>query len=302
MSAEASAFFRSWDPRADVIFVLGILGSLYLTGWMRMRAPQRGRGRITRAANGWRLGAYLGGLALLGIALMSPLDVLGEQLFFLHMLQHMLLTMYVPPLLLLANPLPFVMWGLPPALRRALGVLLVPKGVVRRALLAVTPPAVLWLIYAGTILLWHDPYAYSLAQGDSLVHDLEHISFFVASLLFWWHITGAGPRIHRPMARWKKILFLLGAVPANMLTGITIAFATAPLYAHYAAMPRLFNISVLGDQQLGGTIMWIQGSEMYIIATLILISRMLGDESRKQPLPEAQWATAEALKAPGWRP
>ena len=301
MSAEASAFFRSWDPRIDVIFVLGVLAALYVLGWLRMRAPQRGRLRVTRAANGWRLGAYLGGLALLGIALMSPLDVLGEQLFFVHMLQHMLLTMYVPPLLLLANPLPFVMWGLPPALRRSLGGVLVPQGFARRVLLAVTPPAVLWLIYACTILLWHDPYAYSLAQGDSLVHDLEHITFFVASILFWWHITGAGPRIHRPMARWKKILFLLGAVPANMLTGITIAFATTPLYAHYEAMPRLFNISVLGDQQLGGTIMWIQGSEMYIIATLILFSRMLGREARKQPLPEGQWASAEALKAPGWQ-
>lgn len=301
MSAEASAFFRSWDPRIDVIFVLGVLAVLYVTGWLRMRAPQRGRLRVTRAANGWRLGAYLVGLALLGIALMSPLDVLGEQLFFVHMLQHMLLTMYVPPLLLLANPLPFVMWGLPAALRRSLGGVLVPQGFARRVLLVVTPPAVLWLIYACTILLWHDPYAYSLAQGDSLVHDLEHITFFVASILFWWHITGAGPRIHRPMARWKKILFLLGAVPANMLTGITIAFATTPLYAHYEAMPRLFNISVLGDQQLGGTIMWIQGSEMYIIATLILFSRMLGREARKQPLPEGQWASAEALKAPGWQ-
>lgn len=301
MSAEASAFFRSWDPRIDVIFVLGLLGTLYVTGWVRMRGGPRGRSRLWRTANGWRLSAYLGGLTLLGIALMSPLDVLGEQLFFLHMLQHMLLTMYVPPLLLLANPLPFVMWGLPASLRRAIGSVLVPKGAVRRALLAVTPPAVLWLIYACTILLWHDPYAYSLAQGDSFVHDMEHITFFVASILFWWHITGAGPRIHRPMARWKKILFLLGAVPANMLTGITIAFATTPLYAHYVAMPRLFNISVLGDQQLGGTIMWIQGSEMYIIATLVLVSRMLGQEARKQPLPEGQWDTAEALKAPGWQ-
>ena len=120
----------------DVILVLLLAGSLYTLGWRRLRRSRRGR----CLAAGWRLAACLGGLTLVGLALLSPLDVLASQFFFIHMIQHLLLVMLVPPLLLIANPLPFFMWGAPAIVRGRIGQLFSRKSAFRRGLRAVTPP------------------------------------------------------------------------------------------------------------------------------------------------------------------
>ena len=105
-----SALLQSWGWRIDLIIVLALAGTIYTWGWFRLRARSQTPSRL---ANGWRLAAYLGGLVVLAIALMSPIDVLGQQLFTFHMVQHLLTIMIAAPLLLLANPFPFFLWGLP---------------------------------------------------------------------------------------------------------------------------------------------------------------------------------------------
>jgi putative membrane protein len=118
-------------------------------------------------------------------------------------------------------------------------------------------------------------------------------------MLFWWHVIGAPPRIHKRLSRGARIAYVLAAVPPNMAAGATIAFSGQPIYTYYTAVPRLWGITVLQDQMLGGIIMWIPGSMMYIIAALILVARWMQAEEAKQPLPDAQWATEEAMMAPG---
>jgi cytochrome c oxidase assembly factor CtaG len=267
-------------------------------GWARLRARQR-RGRLARV---WRLVAYLAGLLIIAIALMSPIDVLSNQLLLMHMIQHLLLIMIAPPLLLLPNPMPFMLWGLPATWRlrigRIIGRLLHRTSPVRRNLRIATGPGIIWLIWVILIFGWHDPNLYNAALESAWVHDLEHISFFAAGMLFWWHVTGAGPRIHKQAPLLGRIAFVIGAIPPNMLTGIVLAFATDPIYTYYTAVPRLWNISVLADQQLAGVIMWVPGSMMYIIAALVLISRLLDQEERKPILPEKAWGSDEALAAP----
>ena len=81
---------------------------------------------------------------------------------------------------------------------------------------------------------------------------------------------------------------------------MAIAFAGLPIYSYYTTVPRLFGLSVMQDQMIGGVIMWVPGSMMYIIAILILAARLLQDESDKPPLPEEMWATDEGMIAPGW--
>jgi putative membrane protein len=83
-----------------------------------------------------------------------------------------------------------------------------------------------------------------------------------------------------------------------MLTGVAIAFAGQPIYTYYLGVPRLWGLDVLGDQTIGGIIMWIPGSMMYIIAVLILTGRWLQDEERKPPLPASKWATDDRMAAP----
>lgn len=293
------ALLQSWGWRADVIIVLLTAGTLYTLGWRTLRARQVGVRPANRLARGWRLASYLGGLGVLAIALMSPIDTLGGQLFSFHMVQHLLLVMLAPPLLLLANPFPFALWGLPPAPRRLVAGLFRPQSAFRQTLRAATTPGIVWLAFLVVYIGWHDPNAYNLALRREWVHDVEHLSFFLTAVLYWWHVIGAGPRIHRRFPLGLRIGYLLATIPPNMMTGVAIAFARAPIYTYYTTVPRLFGLSVMQDQMIGGFIMWVPGSMMYIVAVLLLMAQVLQAESDKPPLPEGEWADGDALLAPG---
>lgn len=301
MDPTLRATLLSWDLRPELILLLALAGIIYFVGWWRLRARSRARQRQNRwrASAPWRPVAYLTGLLILAIALMSPIDVLGGQLLTMHMVQHILLVMIIPPLLLLANPLPFFLWGLPQNVRLGVGRLLAPSARFRYFLRRTTGPGIVWLLFVIFYWGWHDPNAYNLALESAFVHDLEHITFFMVSMLFWWHVVGAGPKIHRPLSPLGRFAYVLTAIPPNMLAGLAIVFASGPIYTYYEAMPRLWGLSVMEDQRIGGVIMWIPGSMMYIIAALILVSRWLQHEEKKPPLPQSSWATEEALAAPG---
>ena len=293
-----SALLLSWDLRVELVAILILAGSLYTWGWRRIRDRQASQRPL---ATGWRLAAYLGGLTILGVALMSPIDVLGGQLFFMHMIQHLLLVMIVPPLLWLANPLPFYMWGLPVPARHQAGRLLSRRSGFRRGLYALTAPGLVWMAFVAFLLGWHDPTAYNAALSSDLVHDLEHVTFFATAMLFWWLVIGAGPRL-RSLSRGARLALLVVTVPVNMAAGVVIAFASQPIYTYYTTVPRLWGITVMLDQMIGGVIMWIPGSMMYLLAALIIISRLIQTEADKQPLLESEWATEEAMLAPGLKP
>ena len=303
-----NALLLSWNWRADVIVVLILAGTIYTVGWQRLRNPRHKRSSgikpqryRPRLATGWRLAAYLGGLALIGLALMSPIDVLGGQLFYMHMIQHLLLVMLAPPLLLIAAPFPFVLWGLPARTRGMIARLFNPTSPFRQGLRHLTPPGLVWILFIAVFLGWHDPNAYNAALQSELLHDLEHLTFFGTAILFWWHVTRVGPRIHGRFPPSARIAYVLITIPINMLTGVVIAFSTTPLYTYYTTVPRIGGITVMQDQMLGGIIMWIPGSMMYIIAALVLIASIVQVEADKQPLPESAWASDENMMAPGWK-
>ena len=162
-----------------------------------------------------------------------------------------------------------------------------------------TGPVAVWFIMIAFIVGWHDPNMYNAALRSELVHDLEHITMFVAGMLFWWTVTGAGPRLHKNMSRPAKIAFVIAAIPPNMALGAALAFAQEPIYSFYSDMPRLWGISVLDDQRISGIIMWIPGSMMYFLAALTLLFLILSGEEKK-PLPQDKpWLADDALVAPG---
>jgi len=304
MNPVARAALSSWDWRPEVIIVLLMFGTLFLLGWRKLSAisgpPKNWRSLGAR----WRPISYISGLLVIGIALMSPIEVLVQQLFFVHMIQHLLLIMVAPILLLLPNPMPFVLWGLPPSARLAVGDWLnsiLNKGSpIGRALRKLTNPLVVWFIMIAFIIGWHDPIMYNAALRNELVHDIEHVTMFVAGMLFWWTVTGAGPRLHKNLSRPAKIAFVLAAIPPNMALGVVLSFAQAPIYSYYSDMPRLWGISVMDDQRFSGIIMWIPGSMMYLMAALVLIAQILSGEGRKPEPIEKQWHSDEALIAPGF--
>lgn len=295
MSPLLRALLTSWDLRPEILLTLAILGGLFTLGWWRIRT----RSRQNRLAAPWRLAAYWSGLIILAIALMSGIDILSGQLFFMHMIQHLLLVMIVPPLILLTNPFPFLLWGLPPNARRWVGGLFVRDSGFRNGLKFVTRPQIVWIAFVGLLLMWHDPNLYNLALTSDRAHDLEHLSFFVPGMFFWWNVTGAGPRLHGTLSPLVRIAFVLLAVPPNFLLGAVIGFSTTVIYTFYESVPRFYGISTLADQQLAGFIMWVPGSMMYIIAALVLLATLLGKEDDK-PVPTVDtWTSDQALIAPG---
>jgi putative membrane protein len=270
----------AWSWRPLVLLVVLGMGALYVRGWRRLRHAARARG----AAPGWRLVAYLAGLGCVVLALCSPIELLSELSFTAHMVQHQLLMMGAPPLLLLAAPFPFVLWGLPPGPRRRLGALVSRPGPVRRALRTLT-----WMPIAGTLYTvalwgWHHPVAYETALRYPLLHDFEHLTFFLTAVLFWWPILNPAPRFHRlstGVMYGARIGYLILATGQNTLLGAVLGLSERVFYPSYAAAPRLLaDWSPLDDQSFGGGVMW-SGSHMFLLAVLILLHRAMEAEGRK---------------------
>ena len=275
------ALFAAWHWRPDVALVLVTLGSAYACGWWRLRTAG-----YARLARGWRLILYVSGLAAVAVALLSPIDHLAHVLLTAHMIQHLLLMMIAAPLLLLGNPLPVGLWGLPRRARRAVGRLLTPHAPLRRALWAATLMPVAWLLFVANLWLWHLPAAYQAALRDHLIHDVEHLTFFGTALFFWWPIIEPAPRLHERIPRGFAILYLIAATGQNTLLSALIALPEHVLYPFYATSSPLFGLSPLDDQALAGGIMWSMG-HMYLIPILLVVAKMLDREERLTRMREA---------------
>ncbi len=309
--------FTTWEWRLPVLIVPALFGIVYLRGWLtiyRTTSVRHARqqysqvtagGRIMqstqrRLASPWRLVSYFTGLALLILALASGLDLYASLLFFVHMIQHTLLIMFVPPLLWLGNPYPFLMWGLPRRLRRPAGRLMAGSSPFRLTLSRIITPATIWIFLAATVWVWHDGRLYSLTLQNRYVHDLEHLNFFAAGMLFAWIVTGATPWLHHPMPYLKRAGYTLSAAVPNMILGLAITFSSEPLFVYYTTVPRIWGISVMTDQIYGGVIMLEEATMMYMVQALVLVAKHFQAEEAKAPLPAGMWATEDALRAPGF--
>lgn len=253
-----------------------------MTGWYRLRRRRPG------AARPVQLVLYLTGLGVIVLTLLSPIDTLAGWLLTMHMLQHELLTMVAPPLLLLANPLPVALWGLPRTARRALGRLLTRRTRVRQVLRALTWMPVAWPLYMIILWGWHLPAAYEASLRYELLHDVQHLSFFGSALLFWWPLVNPAPRVHGHVPYGFRLAYVIVAVGPTALPMMSIAvFAQQVFYPHYTTVPRLWGLSPLEDQALGWGLMGTLDGLIYLGAFLLLVARMLEYEERTTRLREA---------------
>ena len=280
MDPPLTAVLSSWAWRSDVAAVVTTLAAVYVVGWVRLH------GRRASAVPVWRLAAYLGGLLAIVLALLSPIGTLGSVLFVMHMSQHELLAMIAPPLLLLGNPLPVVLWGLPAGLRVRVGHLLEPGGVGRRGLRRATWMPLTWPLYVLTVWLWHLPAAYGASLASSLAHDAQHLSFFVTALLFWWPVIDPAPRLGARIHDAWRVAYVIPAAFQSQVLGLIFAFYPSLIYPQYAAMPRLWGLTALQDQSTAGVVMMQVDGLVYLAAVLLLVARMLGREERRTSLEE----------------
>ena len=240
--------FDQWLFEPYVFAFAALAAVLFLQGFVRLRR----RGRHDHAS--WsRLVLFGLGLSLTVLALVSPLDVVGDHfLLSAHMLQHVLLGDAAPALMLVALRGPLLFFSIPRPLLRTLSRL----RPVRRAAGWLTRPKVALALWAVAYGGWHVPEAYDYATRHQTVHDTEHASFVFAGLLVWTLLVD--PARHARLSRSQRLgvaaaLFLMGTIISDILI-----FSPRALYPAYADQAeRVFRLAPLRDQQFAGLVMTV---------------------------------------------
>lgn len=263
----------TWNFEPWLLVGVALAALVYLRGWRLLRATNSRQFDIARLA------CFQGALVVILVALVSPLDALGELRLSLHMLQHLLLMMVAPPLFWLGAPGLPLLRGLPQYVQREwIGPFLRP-GPVQSVLHACTHPVVCWIVPIVSVWLWHLPALYERALSNSAWHVAEHLTFLGAGLLFWWPVIQPYPSTAR-WSRWAMVPFLLMADVQNTVFSAIFCFAPEVIYAHYGALPRFGTYDALADQALAGAIMWIPGSVLYLAPVAWLLFSLLGNGSK----------------------
>jgi putative membrane protein len=261
-------------PALTAVALLGL-------GWGYWRGVERlwrrsGRGA---AVAGWQVAAFFAGLAVVAVAVLPPLDTLAHELLAAHMIQHLLLVLLAPPLLVLGAPLLPAVWALPPAWRtrahrwrlspRLRRVLARPGWVLAAAALHI---AVLWL--------WHVPAAYEAALRSTFVHAAEHGTMLGTALLMWAGVLATyGPR-RRTHPVGALALFLIATLTVGL--GTLLVFSPRPWYPTYEATTVTRAVDPLVDQQVAGALMWTFGGIGAMVLGAVLIAVWLAGANRRQ--------------------
>jgi putative membrane protein len=263
-----------WDWSLDPPLVLVIaVAILYVLGDRRTTTPLRSG--TTRRRQG---ACFFAGLAVIAIALASPLDTLSQQLFWAHMTQHVLLLVVAPPLIVLARPWIRLWRGLGLTPRRALarGVALSDRTRwLRAAGRALGTPAVSFIAFSVVLLVWHVPALFDATLRSEALHILEHTLFFTTAVLFWKQVIDSPP-LRARLGSVQRVAYLVGAMVVSWVLAIAIALAPHPLYEFYAhEATRPGGISALTDQQIAAGIMWVPGSITFVIVIFVYVHRWL---------------------------
>jgi cytochrome c oxidase assembly factor CtaG len=211
---------------------------------------------------------YLCGLLAVLVALVSPVDVLGEQLLLMHMVQHILLLDVAPILMILG--LTKVL--LRPATRRL--------QTIERRVGFLAHPVFAVLAYAGLMWLWHIPAMYDAALHNDVVHALEHVCFGLAGGLYWWHLLSP-IRGRMRLGGMGPVLYMVTTKLLVGMLGIVLAFAPNAIYSTYAHHPHYWGLTPREDQNLAGLLMALEQSIVMGIALVWLFVRMLTESERE---------------------
>ncbi len=266
MSDFLHALFGGWyaEPVPLIAAAAGVL--LYDRGARHLaaRAPERAPSRTQKAC-------LAGGIAVILIALLSPLDDLALKLQWAHMVQHVLLLVVAPPLVVLARPWETAAAGFGPRLRRLLSA---PQGALttHRQVMAATGAAT---AFVSVMWLWHIPALYNLTLRDDAVHNLEHTAFLAVGLIFW---AAALPRANAAPSLGligRAVVVLAGLVGSWMLA-VFIGYAPTVLYAYAGSG----GLTAMADQQLAAGVMWVPASLPFVIVLVALGARWFENDAQ----------------------
>ncbi|HUF25769.1 MAG TPA: cytochrome c oxidase assembly protein [Gemmatimonadaceae bacterium] len=245
-----------WSIHPSTVIGLAALGALYF--W---RAAQRGAGDAPVTLP--RRIAFVGGLLAIFTSLNGPLhDLSDHYLFSAHMVQHLVLTLVMPPLLLA---------GLRGWMLRPLLDLPIVGSLARR----VTRPIVCFATFNVVVAAWHLPPLYNAAVASHAVHIVQHLMFMTAAVLMWWPYLSPLPELPRLAYPGQMLYSFVMVIPMSIVS-IYIAMADELLYPAYASAPRIWNIDPMMDQMVGGLIMWIPGGLFFYGVMTVVFFKWVG--------------------------
>lgn len=245
----------SWTFVPGAIAIVVVLSVMYVRRW-----------HVVDGSIG-RLACFGGGMALALAALISPIDRLAEQLFFMHMIQHLLLLDLAPILILLG----LTKVILRPVTRRLMRL--------ERAAGPLAHPVFAIACYVVVMWVWHVPAMYDAALEYPVVHASEHVAFSVAGGLYWWHLLSP-IRSRKRLGGMGPVVYMVSTKVLVGLLGVGLAFAPKAIYGFYERQPGYWGLSAGADQAIGGLVMATEQSIVMGIALAFLFIRMLGESDR----------------------
>jgi putative copper resistance protein D len=248
-----------WQFAPVVTGFVVVAAGLYLWGVLRVR-----RRHPARPWPSWRTALFLGGLAVVVIATQSGVGAYDDVLFWDHMIQHLLLLMVAPPMLVLGQPATLLLH----ASRNPLHTW-TKKFLRSRVIAAITWPPLGFVLYAGVIIGTHLTGFMNLVLANEAVHDGEHVLYLVVGYLYFLPLIGREP------IRWKvsypsRIFLLFLAMPVDAFTGLALGSEGGNPFPNMARQRPSWAPSPINDVHIGGAIMWVGGAGIMFALTMIV--------------------------------
>ena len=271
--------WTAWNTNPLPTLLLLIAANWYLTGLARWERP-------SHPVNFWQKVSFFAGLFALFLALQSPIDALSQHMASFHHLQHILLRMFGPVLILLGAPLTPMLRGLPRWALRGVVRPVVRNPRARRAYEIITNPVFTTVLFLGVLYIWQVPGPHNAALRNSALHELMHFTMLFSGLLFFWLVID--PKPHRSRLHYGlRVLYLGLIIIPNTLLGAAITFSGHVVYSGYAQVEQPINISLMTDQQIAGAILWVPGDMMSMVVAGIVMIMWYQRETVNDPLDAA---------------
>jgi cytochrome c oxidase assembly factor CtaG len=267
-----------WDPTL-IGFIL--LGYFYRKGLKAFR----GKAPIKR----WQIACFCAGLGVNILALVPPIDPLSDRLFFMHMIQHLLIINVGVPLMLFGVPFFVILRGIPPLFRRKIALPILKSRTLRKLNHFLLLPLVSLIIFESNYWFWHVPRYYNLALLNDWIHLVEHFCMAVTALYLWRNIIDPYP-LRSPLPMGFRLLFLGAITALDTILAAGLSFSNEIWYAYEGIpMPKWWTVrwGHLDDQRLGGLIMWIPGGFLLFISMTICFFVWANREQRRDQAKEA---------------
>lgn len=289
-------YFRGWST-----ITRGILAKKAVRAAHSMARAGSTSGKTQWNAWLWRGISFPCALLAFLLASSAPIDILSGRLFWVHMVQHLLLLVVVPPLLVASAPMLPLWLGLPRRVLRLFKtyVKLEVRKTFYRAGHWLKQPVLVCALFVVGIWVWHWPPLYDLALTNTSIHDwLEHSTFLAVSVLFWALIIPSPP-IHIRMGHLGRMGCIAIAIIQNVILAAVLGFASHSLYAPYAHLGTgIDGLTALQDQSLGAGIMWTVGDLPFGITFSILLHQWLTIQlGNEEEIQASKFPSAERQRA-----